>query len=71
MIWDAIGIWDALALALPAIIILLLLAYRRQQQASHARMSRMMVSLHGAVLRENVREALAAERSWQHASFGD
>jgi hypothetical protein len=68
MNWDAVRNWDTIVLALLAIMNLALLVHRRRRRAHDALMKRMMVSLCGAVRRENIREAFSGEL---RASFGD
>ena len=62
--------WDAIVLALLAITNLALIVHLRRRRANDARMKRMMVSLCGAVRRENIRESFSEERSWLRASYG-
>jgi hypothetical protein len=71
MNWDAVGSWDAIALALLAIMDLALLAHLRHQRAHAAQMKRMMTSLSGAIRHVNAVAEVPERRSWLRASFGD
>jgi hypothetical protein len=71
MNWDAVGNWDAIALALLAVIDLALLAHLRHRRAHDAQMKRMMTSLCGAVRQVNAVAEVPGRRSWLRASYGD